>query len=204
MKYACFISYRHFKESFGSNFVQEFVSVLNEFLELYMNEKAFLDEERLKTGEFFNQRLAEAICNSACMIIIYTPKHFSKQKPYCTCEYMAMKRLEKKRILKLKDKGKGLIITVVLRGIDQLPKEIVNNRHVIDFSALIEPKIKGNLRRRIEEIARYIFDVSMELRQADIDWNTCSNYIIPSEEEEEEVAKWLDEIDVFSPKLPLR
>ncbi len=117
-KYACFISYSHGEEALVKNFIDQFKAALKAYLEPWMDEEVFVDVDRLKAGFKYNEALAEAICQSVCMIVVYSPVY--ERRPYCGREYEAMERLEKQRLAHLAGAAgagfNGLIIPVVLRG----------------------------------------------------------------------------------------
>ena len=92
--YSCFISYRH-------DYVQiaeDFQDALENELSLLINLPVYRDEERLQGGDFYNSRLAKALCRSACMVMIYTPRYFDARSTYCAREFRAMELLEEDRI----------------------------------------------------------------------------------------------------------
>ncbi|MEM6697627.1 MAG: hypothetical protein AAF599_04480 [Bacteroidota bacterium] len=70
-KYACFISYRH-QGSYMTNFVKRFFQNLSDALDLELadQEKVYLDEDRLQVGNIVDAKIAEAIKQSCCMIVI--------------------------------------------------------------------------------------------------------------------------------------
>ena len=92
----------------------------------------------MKDGDFLNDALLEALCQSICMILVYRPGYFSKQHPYCTREFLAMTRLERNRLRQLPEAEKthGLIIPVVLRDTAGVP-EVLSKRKCRDFSKLL-------------------------------------------------------------------
>ncbi len=89
----------------------------------------YLDERRLRGGDFLDPELAANICSSACMVLLFSPYYFDMQSMYCAREYKAMLELEAKR-LKLLPQGfgkrKGLIIPVVMRGEQYLCDDPLN------------------------------------------------------------------------------
>src|SRR6185436_9660597 len=88
-------------------------------LEALMDEQIYVDEDRLKPGYKFNEKLASAICQSVCMIVVYSPRY--AQHDYCVREFEGMELLEQRRHQLLgtaADQGKGFIIPIVLRGGD--------------------------------------------------------------------------------------
>lgn len=111
-QYACFISYRHGQRKLAERIINDLYETLSGELELLRDEQVFLDRERLRGGYFYNEALAEALCHSACMIVVFTPTYFSRNHTYCAREYKAMEELEKKRLRLLSGsvhKNRGLI-----------------------------------------------------------------------------------------------
>ncbi|MBI3302336.1 MAG: hypothetical protein HYZ72_09725 [Deltaproteobacteria bacterium] len=49
-------------------------------------------------SEFFNKKIEKALCESVCMIVVFTPTYFSGTHFYCVREYKAMVELEKRRL----------------------------------------------------------------------------------------------------------
>jgi hypothetical protein len=45
-------------------------------------------------GDIIDPSIAEELRSSACMIVLFTGKYFSKAKSYCAREYLAMTRPE--------------------------------------------------------------------------------------------------------------
>jgi hypothetical protein len=86
-QYSCFISYRHGQGDIKQRFIEEFHRALTAELELLRNERAFVDMERLKGGDFYNEALARALYESATLVLIYQPNYFDTQHPYCAREY---------------------------------------------------------------------------------------------------------------------
>lgn len=145
-QHACFISYCHGQNELVSSFVAQFVKALQDELDAVMDEKVYIDVERLRPGYAYNDELRFAICRSACMVVIYSPKY--ELHPYCGREYEAMERLEAKRLALLGASGpeRSLIIPVVLRGANSLPPRIAGRRQYVDFSrfSLATPELARN------------------------------------------------------------
>lgn len=78
-EYACFLSYRHLEQSqLAEQFIDELSSALQGELGAWVEERLFIDSERIRAGAFFNPALADALCRSVCMLVVYTPNYFSK------------------------------------------------------------------------------------------------------------------------------
>lgn len=99
------------------------------------NASPFLDKKQknlLATDH--NKVFADAICYSACMIVIYTHTYFSRKKTYCTREYMYMADVEKHRNEVLDHDGTHKLHIIVTLDCDAsaVPEVIRKNNIVID------------------------------------------------------------------------
>jgi hypothetical protein len=194
LKNACFISYRHLpghEDIFG----ELFKALINE-IALWLTKPVYLDQERLKGGDFFNQGLATALCESACMITVYVPTYFEDNNPYCAREYKAMEKIESRRFRLLGTgtvKESGFIIPVVCRDWDNVPDEIRDKRQCYNFERIL---LRGKklsrdpgARQEIFKIAQYIKARCDELDGAKTDpCKPWPNFKIP---EEAETRDWL-------------
>jgi len=203
-QYSCFISYRRGHHELTRRFIEELVGALKSHVEPWLDEEVYIDEDGLRGGAFIDEGIAHALCKSVCMILIFTPKYFDRKRTYCAREYMAMKRLEEKRLRLLKDladRKAGLIIPVVFRGPEHLPSEI-KRRLYYDFSAytLVRPEISNNPQyvEAIEEIARRIREIYDHFRGLPQDpCGACKDFALPAEEE---IQEWLE--GVVAPRSP--
>jgi hypothetical protein len=166
-KYSCFISYAGFSSP-QSLVAKEFIDQLKEALEseisLYVRLPVFLDQERLRGGDLFNEELATSICQSVCMICVFTPNYFDRNRTYCAREFRAMEILERRRLERLGDHNhKGAIIPIILRGSQALPEYIRSKRQFHDFSGFVVSRTRlirnPNFNRKISDIAAYIYDL---------------------------------------------
>jgi hypothetical protein len=165
--HSCFISYSGGKEELMSTFINELYDGLSSYIEPYFrNIDVYIDKERLKGGDFFDPILAEELCRSICMILVYTPRYFDKNYTFCTREFKLMEQLEKRRLALLSKQLRpthGLIIPIVfLGGVKYLPPVLKNHRHCYDFSeyrlSSHSPMIRNEEYERIfKEIAEYIY-----------------------------------------------
>lgn len=148
-----------------TRFVTEFTEALNSSIQPYLDIKAYIDHDRLSPGYRYNGALAQAICESVCMVAIVVPKYFNHE--YCLQELATMEKIQNTRTRKIGQNAlgnRGLIIPVVLRGkIENLPEKMSQHIHCCDFSDFntacrkvhkIMPYI-----REIEKIAEYIYDL---------------------------------------------
>ena len=126
-RWSCFISYRVGKGVLASGIVKDFYEKLSNELELQSEGGIYLSQAELNPGSQLDPTLADELCRSACMIVLFTGAYFSKKHPYCTREYLAMRGLETKRLARLGasvSKKNGLIVPVVIRNLDQMPAEM--------------------------------------------------------------------------------
>jgi hypothetical protein len=190
-KHACFISYCHGQNELINDFIEQLCRALKNYLEPYLDEGIYLDSERLKPGYQYNEALARAICESVCMIVVYSPRY--ENHSYCRREFAAMERIQEKRkqLLGAKAHGRGFIIPVILTGdVDDLPPRIKESIHCCDFSrfTLASADISRNpdFIPSIQDICKYIYQLRQALEpfyrdlEAMVD---CSSYQIPPEGE---------------------
>jgi len=197
IKYSCFISYR----SLSVDVARDLHVSLDSELRLWTHLPIYRDETRLHGGDFFNRELALALCESACMVMIYTPTYFDRDKTYCAREYKAMEILETKRLEQLgyeRNYQHGLIIPIVYRGIDFFPAYVsgVRNYYKFDtFHICSKAYLRNNqYQDSIKAIAKYILERCNELNALDVDpCEICGSFEIPPAEE---IHGWL------SPLLP--
>src|SRR5689334_16819835 len=94
-KYSCFISYRNGRNDLMRQFINDLEQALKAYIEPWLVEEVYIDRDRLLPGYEYNEALAHAICQSVCMIVVYSPTY--QDSSYCLREYAAMERLEEKR-----------------------------------------------------------------------------------------------------------
>jgi hypothetical protein len=196
-KYSCFISYRHGQRRLAERIINDLSDALASELELWLDEEVYVDRERLKGGEFYNEALATALCESVCMIMIFTPTYFDKNNIFCAREYKAMERLEERRLQavgRAADKKRGLIIPIVFRGEDYLPKEIKERRQYYKFDDFLMSDVEISRHpdyapkiREIAEIIREHYKLLTAL--AEDPCESCSSFTLPSEAE---IRQWLE------------
>jgi hypothetical protein len=181
LQHACFISYRHAQHDLMRRFVDEFYESLASELEALVDLKVYRDILRLQGGDFYNENLARSLCESVCMVMIFTPTYFSEANTYCTREYAAMKAIEAARLKP--DAEHGLIIPVVLRNFDELPHEIKSKRQVYRFEHFLtsDPRLSKSKKglAEIGRLAQYVAARCRELRQLEVD---CRGYTMPGDE----------------------
>lgn len=70
LEYASFVSYRHGQSALKQVFIEQFTAGVGAELEALRDEKLYINVERLKGGDFFNEGLAPAVYESATMIVV--------------------------------------------------------------------------------------------------------------------------------------
>jgi hypothetical protein len=187
-EWSCFISHRSSQWPLMQWFVIDFYKSLSSEIELLMGSdlKVFLDIKCLKGGVNFEKAIAESLCKSLCMVMIYTPTYFNKNNRFCAREYRAMELLEQQRLIVTGNQG--LIIPVVLRGAKYFPNEI--KRQYYDFSefALCPGRISRTTyyRKKLKEIAEIIFEIHNIFEKQNTDFcRTCSSFDLPSDNDPE-------------------
>lgn len=204
IKYSCFISYCHGQHELMQQFIKELTEALKSYIEPYLVEPVYIDEDRLKPGYLFNEALAEALCQSVCMIVVYSPTY--EDRPYCLREYAAMEELQAKRskmMGRMTGRERGMIIPIVFRGEEFIPAKLKSLIHYADFSkfTLAETGIKNSppYIKQIEDIAKYIRQLYNDLKGLGADpCQDCASFVIP---DEAILKSW--RVEELSPAFPL-
>jgi hypothetical protein len=189
IRHACFVSYCHGHGELMQRFVNEFVDSLSSTLDAYMDRRVYIDQDRLNYGSRYEGALAEAICQSLCMVAIFVPKYL--EHDYCRRELHAMHLIEERRRVALGAaavRHHGYVIPVVLRGeIAGLPSKIKSHVHACDFSGFTtaSPRIadQAECMDRVENIAKFVYDLHTSLRDIGDD---CSSFSLPTTADAEE------------------
>jgi len=94
IRYGCFFSYAHGRHELMQRFKATLADALRCYLEPYFDneDELFVDVEQLGGGDDLDRKIARAMCESVCMVLIYTPKY--EAHAYTRREYAAMRRLE--------------------------------------------------------------------------------------------------------------
>jgi hypothetical protein len=202
MKYACFISFRHGEHEEMRVRLEQFYKALAGKLELSIgNGLIWIDEKRIDGSNTLDTTLARALCESACMIVIYTGPYFHEKDTFCAREYEAMKRLEEERFRLLgtsSDLRHGFIIHVIFYGSDLLPPLMKGRYCYTKFEKfnLLEPDISRHpeFEPEVKEIADVVSDIYKELlnnAKKGIDFcRNCDTFALKTHEE---IQQWLQE-----------
>ncbi len=206
-RYSCFISFRHGQGELAPGFIKQLFQALSNEIETLIDDlPVYVDWKNLRAGDFYNPALARALCESVCMIVVYTPVYFSHSHTYCAREYRAMQDLEQRRLALLpnvQERQHGLIIPIILRGPDRLPAELRHQRHFYDFSnitlASTELSRHPEYAPLIRTIAEYIAERYHSLRGlTNNSMQECDQFALP---DEAEIRPWLE--GIVSPQQPL-
>jgi hypothetical protein len=208
LRNACFISFRHGDQELTQRFISELHKGLLGELETQFGRDVgvFLDNARLRGGDLFNEAIAEHLCESTCLLIVYTPSYFDLKYSYCAREYKAMVELERQRLGMLGqgiDQTHGLIIPVVFRGENTMPPEIRKNRLCYDFADFLmvgralnkHKKFAATLRDMAEYIAERHRTISALVP------SNCAGFRLPNEVD---IRAWLTSVIPGPPPLPGR
>jgi hypothetical protein len=171
-------------------FVEQLHDALASELEPLTELKIYRDTQRLQGGDFYNTALARSLCESVCMIMIFTPTYFSREHRYCAREFHAMTELETRRIGAGAEHG--LIIPVVLRGFDDLPDRVRSRRQVYrfeQFSVSGRPIVRN--RRFDADIRRMASYIAERVREVGNDAFDCGGFQLPSDDDVTELVSSL-------------
>ena len=134
IRYGCFFSYAHGRHALMQHFKTTLADALRCYLEPYFDneDELFVDVEQLGGGDDLDRKIARAMCESVCMILIYTPKY--EAHAYTRREYAAMRRIEAERAAWYPLPSHLIIPVVMTRHPDQLPPQITESSFYVDFS----------------------------------------------------------------------
>jgi hypothetical protein len=193
-KYSCFISHCHGSGDLTKNFIEELKKELWNTIEQYLDQGVYIDIDRLEPGYKYNEELAQAICQSICMVVVYSPRY--AKHSYCLREYTAMEILEERRLRLMEHtfpKEWGMIIPILFRGEeDDIPEKIREHIHFCDFRGYttFSTKISDNKDyvEKIEKIAMYVYKIHKKCESSGKNLcEDCNSFTLPSEEE---VKSW--------------
>ncbi|MBI5368959.1 MAG: toll/interleukin-1 receptor domain-containing protein [Planctomycetes bacterium] len=199
-KYGCFISYRHAEPWPTGVFIEQLFQALKGEVKAETDLDVFRDVDRMKGGAILEPSITEALRDSVCMVLVYTPPYFSLEHTYCAREYKAMLALEQHR---LPGTTNGLIIPVVYRGLKRFPKEL-QGRKRLDLSSptlmAADLNTQPSFLSCVHEIAEYAADRLEELaalKPPDLN----GKFRLPTDAE---ILPWLKQIAFVGGPLPGR
>ncbi len=190
-QHACFLSYRNGDRNdpldLLNNFAEQIYEALSSELrtQLDLDEPIFWDVQSLQGGYILNPHIASAICQSTCMIIIFTRNYLSEKNLFCAAEFYGMLECEANRFQKMNlvNPNKGMIISIALRNPNLVP-DILRKRLFYDFSkftlADIQIRQNPNYVSKIQEIAQFIAQWHDEMQPLENDLcSNCPAYRLP-------------------------
>jgi hypothetical protein len=195
-RYSCFISYAHGQHELMKKFIEDLIKGLNAHLDPWLRQQIYQDERRLKGGHVIDDALARAMCESVCMILVFSPTYLDRYSPYCAREYRGMVDLERRRLaLVSQDKRTAsCIIPVIFRGSEHLPEEI-GSRKFYDFSkyTLATPDLnrEDSYIKLFEEIGQYVYGLYNAFADLGPEACQCDTFGLPTAED---AVKWLREL----------
>jgi hypothetical protein len=199
LRYACFISYQRGNDVVD-RFARELFQSLSNELGLVTSLPVWFDT-RIDVGTDWNEGIVSALASSVCLVPILTPTYFSSERSYCTREFLGMKKLQEARET-LTHRYEPLIIPVVLRGRDRLPKA-VQEYAFYDFSDYLAFGPKQFRSRRfaqsIGKLSATIADLCDSYAgMKQLDQLDASTFALPSEQETHD---WLGQAESVA-RLP--
>lgn len=163
--HACFISYRHpaAEGSREAKLIAHVCKAISDHVQMYTHKhEVYFDQKRLVPGYQYDECLAEAICRSACMVVVYWPAYL--ESDYCRKELEAMLAIEARRRQALGNQLHGcrLFIPLIVRGrVEDLPEAVRQGCQYLDYSRqATNPNFNigddEETSKRLFEIADYI------------------------------------------------
>ena len=209
IEYACFVSYAHSKARKTKAFIEQLAEAVSECLDGRLDLDVYVDKERLTVGVPYNEKLAEAMCQSVCMIVVLSPIY--AQREYCQREFAGINEINKFRKKKLEEKGvsSNFFIPLVYAGRDEeIPPEIKEN---VQYRDVRKFKLGGrrmiydkNFEPLCSEIADQICERYDELRELIATGEKqmdCKNFSLPKFDSPE---KWPLKKQSLNPPFPGR
>ncbi|HAT30514.1 MAG TPA: TIR domain containing protein [Janthinobacterium sp.] len=134
IRYGCFFSYAHGHYAYMSKFKNDLVEALQCYLEPHFDTEdvLFVDSEQLGGGDDLDGRIARALCESVCMIVLYTPKY--EAHAYTRREFAAMQLIENERKAWYTLPSHLIIPVIMTRHPAGLPLQISAPGMYVDFS----------------------------------------------------------------------
>lgn len=135
IRHGCFFSYAHGQYAHMKRFKDDLVEAMKCYLEPHFDHEneLFVDSEQLGGGDDIDAKIARAMCESVCMIVIYTPKY--EAHPYTRREFAAMQMIERERRGWYELPSHLIIPVIMTRHPLNLPPQITGPGMYVDFSS---------------------------------------------------------------------
>ena len=183
IRYGCFLSYAHGHHAHMNRFKNDLAEALACYLEPHLDTQnaLFVDSEQLGGGDDLDQRVARALCESVCMILIYTPKY--EAHAYTRREYAAMQLIENERKHWYPMPSHLTIPVIMTRHPDGLPPQITVPGMYVDFSGytLASGELKANP-AYLPDIARIVQRIAIHyqlLKRSTPPGHDCGRFVMP-------------------------
>lgn len=183
IRYGCFFSYAHGQHAYMSKFKNDLADALKCYLEPHFDteRELFIDTEQLGGGDDLDRRIATALCESVCMIMIYTPKY--EAHPYTRREFAAMQLIESERRAWYPLPSHLIIPVIMTRHPVSLPPQITEPGMYVDFSrytlATGDLKTNPDYLPDIEKIVERIAAHYHYLKRCIPPEHDCSSFLLP-------------------------
>jgi hypothetical protein len=187
-KNSCFISYPHNAGKSVDAFVDRLKLELADHLAQFVSNPIRTDHD-FGTGVEFHPAIANEICESACLLVVYVPIY--QRKAFCLREYAAMEELQAKRYAALQRNLSaqfGMILPLVFTGSeDKIPDWIKTH---INYKDISKSTIAGPLavfdtddfKAWLGKIANMVDDLFDAFQGSPIHpCASCATYALPDE-----------------------
>lgn len=184
IRYGCFFSYAHGKHDLMQRFKGGLIDALRCYLEPHFDneEELFVDTEQLGGGDDLDRKIARAMCESVCMILIYTPKY--EAHAYTRREYAAMQLIEQERSTWYTMPSTLIIPVIMTQHPEHLPPQIANGRLYVDFShfTMATPDLKSNpdFLPDIEKVVKRIATHYQLQKKYTPPGHDCNQFMLPA------------------------
>jgi len=183
IRYGCFFSYAHGRHELMQRFKATLADALRCYLEPYFDneDELFVDTEQLGGGDDLDRKIARAMCESVCMILIYTPKY--EAHAYTRREYAAMRLLEAERATWYPLPSRLIIPVIMTQHPDRLPSQVSESSFYVDFSrftmATADLKSNPDFLPDIDKMVRRIVTHYQYLKKCTPPGHDCNHFILP-------------------------
>lgn len=198
IRYGCFFSYAHGRYELMNKFKSALSDAIRCYLEPYFDneDELFIDTEQLGGGDDIDRRIARAMCESAAMILIYTPKY--EAHAYTRREYAAMQKLEQERSAWYPMPSHLIIPVIMTMHPGKLPPQISSSFYV-NFSHFTmattdlksNPEFLPDIQRIVDRIVTH-YQLQKKFTPVGHD---CNQFVLPDVPPE-----WRDLPDLTFPK----
>jgi hypothetical protein len=184
IRYGCFFSYAHGRHELMQRFKATLADALRCYLEPYFDNEheLFIDTEQLGGGDDLDRKIARALCESACMVLIYTPKY--EAHAYTRREYAAMRLIEAERATWYTLPSQLIIPVIMTQHPDCLPPQVGESTFYVDFSrftmATADLKSNPDFLPDIDKMVRRIVIHYQYQKKTMPPGHDCNQFVLPA------------------------